>query len=245
MFQQTFIPEVHSGHKPFGIAVSVITQGMLLALLGLALLLISQPVPTAQLRALLVGPAPPVVPEKPMPRANIAVQPKVTRVRSFRLIAPIVIPKQINTLAAKGTPEAPDVTDVAGFSSGQSLLTGVGGAFDAIAPPAPAPKEQPEIKPQRGPLAIGGNVAAGNLVHNVEPTYPPLAKAARIQGVVVFQAVIGIDGQIRNLQLKEGHALLVEPVRSAILQWRYRPTLLNGRPVEVVTTITVHFALSQ
>ncbi len=62
---------------------------------------------------------------------------------------------------------------------------------------------------------------------------------------MVFQAVIGADGQIRNLQLQEGHPLLVEAAKSAILQWRYRPTLLNGKPVEVLTTITVRFALSQ
>jgi protein TonB len=54
-----------------------------------------------------------------------------------------------------------------------------------------------------------------------------------------------VDGQIRNLQLQAGHPLLVAAARSAILQWRYRPTLLNGKPVEVVTTITVRFALSQ
>ena len=57
--------------------------------------------------------------------------------------------------------------------------------------------------------------------------------------------MIGVDGQIRNLQLQEGHPLLVAEARNAILQWRYRPTLLNGKPVEVVTTITVRFALSQ
>jgi protein TonB len=82
-------------------------------------------------------------------------------------------------------------------------------------------------------------------VNRTEPLYPPVAKAARIQGAVIFQAIIGADGQIRNLHLQEGHPLLVAAARTAILQWRYRPTLLNGKPVEVVTTITVRFSLSQ
>jgi protein TonB len=67
----------------------------------------------------------------------------------------------------------------------------------------------------------------------------------RVQGVVEFTAVISKQGNIENLQLVRGHPLLVTAAREAILQWRYRPTMLNGEPVEVITNILVNFTLSQ
>jgi protein TonB len=77
------------------------------------------------------------------------------------------------------------------------------------------------------------------------PVYPPLAKATRVQGMVEFTALISKDGRIENLQLVHGHPLLVNAARAAVEQWRYRPTLLNGQPVEVVTDIIVNFTLTQ
>ena len=99
------------------------------------------------------------------------------------------------------------------------------------------------VTPQR--IRVGGNVQAANLVRKVTPVYPPLAKQARIQGTVRFTAVIGKDGTIQNLQLVSGHPLLVAAAREAVRQWVYKPTLLNGEPVEVVTQIDVNFTLSQ
>jgi len=99
-------------------------------------------------------------------------------------------------------------------------------------------------KAQTGPVRIGGRVAEANLMRQVQPTYPPLAKSARVQGAVEFTATISKDGRIENLQLIRGHPLLVNAAKDAVLQWRYRPTLLNGRPVEVVTDIVVNFTLS-
>jgi protein TonB len=71
-----------------------------------------------------------------------------------------------------------------------------------------------------------------------------LAKSARIQGEVVLSAVIDATGQIQNLQLVSGHPMLVPAAIAAVRQWRYKPYLLNGQPVEVETTITVIFSLS-
>jgi protein TonB len=78
----------------------------------------------------------------------------------------------------------------------------------------------------------------------VEPVYPPLARQALIDGTVRFTAIIGGDGHILNLQLVSGHPLLVPAAQDAVRQWVYRPTLLNGTPVEVVTQIDVPFTLS-
>ena len=84
-----------------------------------------------------------------------------------------------------------------------------------------------------------------NLIRKITPVYPPLAKQARIQGQVRFTAIIGKDGSIQNLQIVSGHPLLVPAAQDAVRQWLYRPTLLNGEPVEVITQIDVNFTLSQ
>ena len=81
-------------------------------------------------------------------------------------------------------------------------------------------------------------------MNKVQPLYPALAKQARIQGTVRLQAVIAKNGSVEELQVISGHPLLVQAALDAVKQWRYRPTLLNGEPVEVVTTIDVVFTLS-
>jgi len=82
------------------------------------------------------------------------------------------------------------------------------------------------------------------LIYRVQPVYPPLAKTTHVEGTVEFTAIISKQGTIENLQLLRGHPLLVNAARQAVLQWRYRPTLLNGEPVEVITDIVVKFTLS-
>lgn len=82
------------------------------------------------------------------------------------------------------------------------------------------------------------------MIYRVQPVYPPLAKTTHVEGTVEFTAIISKQGTIENLQLLRGHPLLVNAARQAVLQWRYRPTLLNGEPVEVITDIVVKFTLS-
>jgi TonB family protein len=94
-------------------------------------------------------------------------------------------------------------------------------------------------------VRVGGMVEAANLVKKVTPLYPPLAKQARIQGTVRFTAIIGADGSVVSLQLVEGHPLLVDSAREAVQQWQYKPLLLNGNPVEVITQIDVNYTLTQ
>ena len=100
---------------------------------------------------------------------------------------------------------------------------------------------------QSGPgpsrVRVGGAVQSANLISQVAPVYPPLAKQARIQGEVVLEAVISREGDVTNLRVVSGHPLLVEAALTAARQWKYRPTLLNGQPVEVVSEVTVPFKL--
>ena len=84
----------------------------------------------------------------------------------------------------------------------------------------------------------------GNLIHRVQPDYPALARQVRVQGLVVLRAMISRDGAIENLQVLSGHPLLVPAALDAVRQWRYRPYVLNGEPVEVETEVKVNFVLS-
>ena len=93
-------------------------------------------------------------------------------------------------------------------------------------------------------IRVGGNAAAVNLVSQVTPTYPREAKDARIQGTVRLEAVIGKDGTVQDLQVLTGHPLLTPAALEAVKNWVYRPTLLNGQPVEVKTTIDINFTLA-
>jgi protein TonB len=78
----------------------------------------------------------------------------------------------------------------------------------------------------------------------VLPTYPSLARAARIEGTVVLQAIISKQGTIENLKVVSGHPMLVQAAIDAVREWRYRPYILNNEPVEVETQITVNFSLA-
>ncbi|MBZ5727645.1 MAG: TonB family protein [Acidobacteriia bacterium] len=108
-------------------------------------------------------------------------------------------------------------------------------------PPASAPAGQAAEAPMR--IRVGSNVEQANLVSQVPPVYPELAKQARIQGTVSLSAVIGKDGRVAELKVLKGHPLMIQAAMDAVRQWVYRPTLLNGAPVEVATTIEVTFTL--
>ena len=93
-------------------------------------------------------------------------------------------------------------------------------------------------------VRVSQGVTAGLVIKRVNPTYPPLARTARVQGSVVLAAVIGKDGTIQNLHVLSGHPLLTQAALDAVKQWRYKPYILNGEPVEVDTQVTVNFTLS-
>src|SRR3989440_87537 len=115
-------------------------------------------------------------------------------------------------------------------------------SFLVAPPPPPVKVEEKKAAPQR--IRVGGNVQAALAIRSPKPAYPQLAKQARIQGVVRLNATIGKDGTIQDLKAASGHPLLVPAALEAVKQWLYKPTLLNGEPVAVVTVIDVNFTLS-
>ena len=90
----------------------------------------------------------------------------------------------------------------------------------------------------------GGNVQVAKLVNRVQPVYPEEARKNRIQGTVRLHVILGKDGTVQQLEVMSGHPLLQQASLDAVRQWRYQPTLLNGEPVEVDTTIDVIFTLN-
>jgi len=96
--------------------------------------------------------------------------------------------------------------------------------------------------PQR--VRVSQGVTQGLLLRKIQPAYPPLARQARIQGSVLLQAEISKDGSIQNLRLISGHPMLAPAAIEAVKQWKYKPYILNGEPVEVETQITVNFTLA-
>ena len=111
----------------------------------------------------------------------------------------------------------------------------------ASQPAAPQPIASPPVVPQ--PVKVT-SLQAATLIKKVTPAYPSLARASRIQGVVRFNATIGGDGRIRKLQYTSGPSVLVSAATDAVKQWIYQPTLLNGQPIEVNTSIDVSFVLN-
>ena len=137
--------------------------------------------------------------------------------------------------------EAPPPLEVSG-GPGVPGSTGLSGTRNGLGPAIasiPILSSPPAVRPPRI-----SHMLEGNLVHRVSPEYPQLARQARIQGTVVLRAIISRDGRIENLQVLNGHPMLVQAAIDAVRQWRYRPYILNDQAVEVETQITVNFTLS-
>ncbi len=136
--------------------------------------------------------------------------------------------------------------DVSPYAAGPgpSSLIGLSAQISPVAPPPPIHEPQPRAQPQ-APMRVSAGVQMAKLVRKVIPGYPPLAKSARVSGVVHLIGIIARDGTIRNLQLVSGHPLLARAALEAVQQWVYQPTLLNGEPVEVIAPIDVYFTLGQ
>jgi protein TonB len=132
-----------------------------------------------------------------------------------------------------------------GVAGGQigGVIGGIISSAPQVAPPPPPPPVEKKVAaPKR--IRVGGSVQKARLARRVQPQYPPLARQARIQGTVMLTAIIARDGSVQSLEVVSGHPLLVPSAMQAVKQWLYKPTLLNGEPVEVVTQIEVNFRLS-
>jgi len=156
------------------------------------------------------------------------------------------IPIAVHT--TQEAPPSPPVDLAGGLVGGVpgGVVGGIpGGALSEVlsrAGSAPALAKTPAPAPKR--IRVPAQVAEANLVYDVTPKYPPEAGRARIEGTVVLMAVIGKDGTVRDVRVENGLPLLAQAAIDAVKQWRYKPYLLNGEPVEVDSHITINFTLS-
>jgi periplasmic protein TonB len=170
-----------------------------------------------------------------MPVAPPAVRVRNTPPRVSPDAAPLAAPDGF-TPEMPGAPSPGDIEPVPGMGV---VDTGQPIAFT----PAPPPAAPFEPRPQ-APIRVGGSISLPAKVMHVAPVYPPLARSARVSGVVILEVVIDEHGAVRDVQILRSIPLLDRAAADAVSQWRFTPTLLNGQPVPVVMTVTVSFTLN-
>lgn len=220
---------------------AIILEIGLIGIMVLMPLIFTEALPKQQLMTFLVAPPPPPPPPPPA-AAPVHVQKQIqTDIVNGALRTPTKIPQKIQMIKEDEAPPqmaaAGVVGGVAGGIPGGAMNGVIGGIISST--PVAVPKV---ATPQR--VRVSAGVTSGLLVRKVNPVYPPLARQARISGTVVLRAVISKDGSIENLSLVSGHPMLAPAAIDAVKQWKYKPYLLNGEPVEVDTEVQVNFTLA-
>lgn len=219
----------------------------LIGLLVLLPLLYTQAIPALHFSEQLTPP--PAAPKAPKLGRSMQIVPVPVELRENAFVAPRWIPTSVYV------PDKPEVVPTTTTTACVGCVeggvdygaNGTDGGNTLMAQLLHTDPVQPVIK---GPAEatrklVISHMQESMLISRVEPKYPPLAIASRTEGPVVLAAVIGRDGRIENLRLVSGHPLLAKAALDAVQQWRYRPTVLNGQPVEVETQITVKFTLTR
>ena len=178
---------------------------------------------------------PTVEPSAPRPRSGPGSTDPTTFI-AHTLMQPRYIPSTVTTGVDEPAPELPPGGDLGVQGTRQGIPNGLF-STDGVRPVAPPPPAT-VVRTFRT-----STMQEGNLIRRVQPAYPSLARAARIQGPVVLEAVISKAGVIENLRVLSGHPMLAPAAIDAVSQWRYLPYILNNEPVEVETQITVNFVL--
>jgi periplasmic protein TonB len=250
MFEHSILEDPSRARRPWTFSVSALFQSAVAGILILVPLLRIEALPPVRLE-----PPPPLwraaVKLADTPRAA-TVAPAAAPRRQFEFRAPTAVPASIamidEPVPGFGTAsvlalDGPFLPGVEAFAQSTSR------SFHPVAKPPgrlpPPPPAKPAVAPANGPVRVGGDVKPPVLLREVKPGYPRLAIQTRTQGVVQLEAVIGRDGRIRSLRATSGHPLLVPAALAAVQQWLYRPTLLNGEPVEVALAIDVNFTLAR
>jgi len=222
-------------------AVSFLIQIGIIGVLVLIPLIFTEALPKGTTLFMLVAPPPP--PPPPPPAAAMVQHVRViqTDIVNGELRTPTKIPQKVKMIQEDEAPPAMATTGVVGGVPGGVPGGSMGGVIGSVlssvsvAPPKMA-------TPTR--VRVSSGVSNGLLIRKVNPVYPPLARQARISGTVLLQAQISKDGSIENLQLISGHPMLAPAAIEAVKQWKYKPYLLNGEPVEVDTQVQVNFTLA-
>jgi periplasmic protein TonB len=214
--------------RVYTLALSIVVHvGAVIALIVVPLVATDVlPEPWRAVQFITVGPLPIEPPPPPVPRE--AALPPPAPVSSDA--APVEVPDGI-------APEPPDTRPPVSLDAG--IIDG-GPLIGDFAPDAPLP---PPTAVAREPLPVGGLISRPERIRYVAPVYPPIARAANVEGVVIVEAVLGVDGRVRQARVLRSAPLLDAAAIAAVEQWQFTPTLLNGQAVPVVMTVTVVFSL--
>ena len=239
MFEQSLIDDRSRRVNPSALAASVFVQLGFLAVGAVVPLLYTAELPIAQLLAeswlLAPPPLPPPAPETP---PAVAPPPEVQRFET-ELQQPRSIPDQVAIIDDGAARPAPDLSQPVG-------VVGLGEAADGYARGVFGLGRLglPNVLPPRR-IRRGGQVQEALLIRRVSPVYPAEAIEQSIAGLVVLEAIIGVDGSIHEVKVISGAPVLTASTLEAVRQWRYRPTKLNGTAVEVITRIEVTFKFQE
>lgn len=230
MFGEISNPSIQVGaRKWYTLPLSIVAHVVAIGAVVIVPLMAMDALPTPASMMAFVAAPPPPPPPPPPPAAAEAAPPPVLDVNPNA--APIVAPEQI--VEETGF----DINRVQGVEGGVAggVVAGIVGGLPSAPPPPPPPPE---------PVRVGGNISPPTKIRDVPPVYPPVAQQARVQGVVILEAVIGPTGGVTDVNVLRSVPLLDEAAITAVRQWQYTPTLLNGVPVPVIMTVTVNFQLS-
>ncbi|MGB6743432.1 MAG: TonB family protein [Terracidiphilus sp.] len=208
-------------------------NGSILLALVLLPLIYPEALPSLSTPILMAAPAPLVDQTRPQP------VPVHSTVANTQFPQDIQYPSRIPAhIPPNDSVEAPGISDPINIAS-----DGAG----TSSPDNPWGNQPPVVvmqQPPKGPTHVSQGVMTGLLLDKVLPVYPPIARAIHMEGTVVLQATISKNGTIENLRVVSGPALLQQAALDAVRQWRYRPYLLDGQPVEVETTVNAVFKLN-
>jgi protein TonB len=221
--------------------ISFIVECVILGVLLIVPLMFTDVLPAQQFLTFLVAPPPPPPPPPPA-AAPVKVVRQTDLLNNGALRTPTRIPQKVEMVKEEEAPP-PATGGVVGGVPGGIPGGQLNGVIGGIISSTPTASVIPKLEPVKR-IRISQGVTQGMVVRKVEPAYPKLALSARVTGVVQLKAIISRDGQIKELQVVSGHPILVPAALDAVKQWRYRPYLLNGEPVEVETNITVTFQLA-
>jgi len=222
--------------------VAIFLEIIAIGIMVLLPLIFTEALPKQMTMSFLVAPPPPPPPPPPAAAPVKIVKQIQTDIVNGALRTPTKIPQKIQMIKEEeAPPPAMASSGVVGGVPGGIPGGQMGGVIGGII--SSTPVAVPKVAtPQR--VRVSAGVTNGLKVKDVKPVYPPLARQARIQGTVVLHAQISKDGAIEGLTLISGHPMLAPAAIDAVKQWRYKPYLLNGEPVEVDTEVMVNFTLS-
>jgi periplasmic protein TonB len=243
VFEQSLLLN-QDAKRPWNFVASLGAELLVVSLVLLIPLLYRDHLPAVHWKDIIVGPA-------RLPPAPLLIEPATggagatrapSRPQPFRLNFDHktgYVPHESTDFAVEAPPGL-----VPGSLAGETRTLG-GFILNEVAVPPPPRPQVDTRKPPSAPVPVGGDVQMAMVVRKVIPIYPAIARTAGISGVVRLIGTIGKDGRIENLQVVSGHPMLARAALEAVQQWIYKPTLLNGMPVEVIAPIEVNFTLGR